>query len=496
MSILISHTVDKFRSEPYDKVFSEYGPVYFGIHDFDDEKNFLDGRYINFLATRPSNINNEFIEYAETYEKNTEELYRTARKAIFDKYCYFLTRINGAYLGGIYDYLYYFRIHVKAAARFLDENQIKFVILGLPAGGFDNILWHVAKEMGICRIGLFQAHNDRFFWLKDLNDMGTFSTSLPIFQSQNIQVQKKISDPFYMAKYRKPKLKKKSYFLLKDILRPLYYATSLCKMILKHNFNIKIYKPTDWLFSANKSRFLSQKYIQKTSNLLRSTLEKDYISEKNQSIKIILFLKVQPEAKEAFGDLYYDDQLLIIDKLQNISSHNAEIYIKEHPAERINDSMSRANFWNSISKKKNIFVLPADKKSSSLLNSFDIVATADGTIGWEAIRNFKPVICFEKPWYLSMPGVFEANKISNLERILKEKWTLEDINKTFTNLTKKMGFGYIIHTEKGYINSSDAITNFEYLTDEQKKKKLLNNDEVVADSFYKIFLNTYLKQKK
>ena len=147
-------------------------------------------------------------------------------------------------------------------------------------------------------------------------------------------------------------------------------------------------------------------------------------------------------------------------------------------------------------KKKNIFVLPPDKKSSSLLNSFDIVATADGTIGWEAIRNFKPVICFEKPWYLSMPGVFEANKISNLERILKEKWTLEDINKTFTNLTKKMGFGYIIHTEKGYINSSDAITNFEYLTDEQKKKKLLNNDEVVADSFYKIFLNTYLKQKK
>jgi hypothetical protein len=59
-----------------------------------------------------------------------------------------------------------------------------------------------------------------------------------------------------------------------------------------------------------------------------------------------------------------------------------------------------------------------------------------------------------------------------------------------------MGFEYIIHTNEGYINSSDVFTNFEYLTDEQNKKKLLNNDEVVADSFYKIFLNTYLKQKK
>ena len=33
----------------------------------------------------------------------------------------------------------------------------------------------------------------------------------------------------------------------------------------------------------------------------------------------MLFLKVQPEAKEAFGESYCDDQLLIIDKLQNIS---------------------------------------------------------------------------------------------------------------------------------------------------------------------------------
>ena len=81
MSILISHTVDKFRSEPYDKVFSEYGPVYFGIHDFDDEKNFLDGRYINFLATRPSNINNEFIEYAETYEKKYRRTLSYSKKS-------------------------------------------------------------------------------------------------------------------------------------------------------------------------------------------------------------------------------------------------------------------------------------------------------------------------------------------------------------------------------------------------------------------------------
>ena len=61
------------------------------------------------------------------------------------------------------------------------------------------------------------------------------------------------------------------------------------------------------------------------------------------------------------------------------------------------------------------------KKSSSLLQNFDIVATIDGSIGWEAIKNLKPVICFGKPWYLLMPGVFQANKVSNLENVLQKK---------------------------------------------------------------------------
>lgn len=59
-----------------------------------------------------------------------------------------------------------------------------------------------------------------------------------------------------------------------------------------------------------------------------------------------------------------------------------------------------------------------------------------------------------------------------------------------------MGFGYIIHTNEGYINLSNVFTNFEHLTDEQKKKKLLNNDEVVADSFYKIFFKYLLEAEK
>ena len=254
---------------------------------------------------------------------------------------------------------------------------------------------------------------------------------------------------------------------------------------------------SDWLSLGNMSRLLAYKYIQKTSNLFRSKLEKKILPKKNKSLKIIFCLKHQAEATEAFSNLYCYDQLLIIDKLKNISSPNTEIYIKEHRSVNFMEPMARANFWNSISKKENVFVLPAEYKASELIENFDIVASIDGTIGWEAIRSLKPVITFGKPWYLLMPGVFEAERITNIEEVLKEKWTLGDINTTFVKLTKKMAKGYVVHVDKNlsYVNACDEFTNYKHLTENEKIKRLSNNDQVVADSLYQIFLNIYLNPK-
>ena len=64
--------------------------------------------------------------------------------------------------------------------RFLDEKQIKFVIMGVPAGGFDNVLWQVAQEMELVASVYFKLIITDF-WVKNLNDMGTFSTCLLFF---------------------------------------------------------------------------------------------------------------------------------------------------------------------------------------------------------------------------------------------------------------------------------------------------------------------------
>ena len=503
MAIFIYHTSDAIKNDVYDNILMDYSPIFYGIND-KTKKFFFDGKSLNFKSALPAYIQeNGIIEYAESYEKNIEQIYEKLRKTFFDKYCYFFTRNNGDSLGGIYDYLYYFRIYIKAAVRFLDENKIKFIFMATPSSGFDNIFYEVSKLMGIEYIGLIQIHNNRFFWIRNWNDVGSFSTSLPIFSSHEIKVKQEIYDPYFMVRVQAPKNKKKNkYFLfktyfqhLKNIISPIFYALKVIKLVFGYYLVKKLYKPAEWLSAGNKLRFFSYKFIQLTSSVQRSNLEQKLNFENDKSLRILFYLKVQPEATEAYTDTYCDDQLLIIDKIQSLSPFNTKIYIKEHPDETRNDPMARANFWRSISKKKNVTILSTDEKTSSLINNFDLVATIDGSIGWEAIKNLKPVICFGKPWYLSMPGVFEASRVNDLKSVLTEKWTLNDINKKFTELTKKMGFGYVCHLKSGTINSYDEFTNYEPLSADQKIEMLLENDKIVAKSFHNIIKSIMIKNE-
>ena len=78
----------------------------------------------------------------------------------------------------------------------------------------------------------------------------------------------------------------------------------------------------------------------------------------------------------------------------------------------------------------------------------------------------------------------------------KKKWSLDDINIKFTELTKKMGVGYVCHIKDGTINAYDEFTNYERLTIEEKTKKLNENDEIVAKSFSKILENIMYNNSK
>lgn len=489
MSVLISFTADKYNKDLYIQELKKFGKIYFGL--FKNQNKFFDGDILNYKASLPKIIDSDLISYSESYTKDIDKIYKELRKNIFDRYCYFLSRANGDMIGGIFEYLYYFRIHIKAAIRFLDENNIKYIFIATPSMGFDNLLCEISKKRNIKVITLFQVHNNRFFWTLDSNDIGKFSTSLPIFPEKKVEVKNLLYDPHYMIRAQQGKKKvtkiQTKISLFKDLIRSYFHAFTLSKLIFNYHFKNKKIKTSSWIAAGNKLNFLSQKYVNKTSKNILAELKSNTFMEKRKNKKILFFLKVQPEATEAFPtNHFYEDQSLIIDKIISFSPIGTEIFIKEHPDAERNNPMARSNFWSSIKYRKNVYIIDTEKRISDLFGYFDIVATFDGMVGWEAIRNLKPVICFGRPWYLSMPGVFDGSENIDFNEVLSKKWLLRDISESYTSLTKKMGLGYVCDIYKGSINSVDELTNYEKLSDEKIKERLRNNDKVVANSFLKI----------
>ena len=95
MAIFIYHTSDAIKNDVYDNILMDYSPIFYGIND-KTKKFFFDGKSLNFKSALPAYIQeNGIIEYAESYEKNIEQIYEKLRKTFFDKYCYFFTRNNG-----------------------------------------------------------------------------------------------------------------------------------------------------------------------------------------------------------------------------------------------------------------------------------------------------------------------------------------------------------------------------------------------------------------
>ena len=110
---------------------------------------------------------------------------------------------------GIYDYLYYFRLHVRAAVKFLDENKVDFMFMSTPSMGFDNVLYEVSKFKKVKYICLFQVHNNRF-WTQSWDDMGIFNFSNQYFQYSKLKHKKKYLIHI-KVRFQKNNLNKESY---------------------------------------------------------------------------------------------------------------------------------------------------------------------------------------------------------------------------------------------------------------------------------------------
>jgi hypothetical protein len=99
-----------------------------------------------------------------------------------------------------------------------------------------------------------------------------------------------------------------------------------------------------------------------------------------------------------------------------------KLIVKEHPWQLVPFSRGElgrsAGFYRRLNSYPNVMLAPAEADTEKLLLGARAVATATGSIGWQAIARGIPAIVFGTPWYVDAPGVFKIDDFTSCQDAL------------------------------------------------------------------------------
>lgn len=159
---------------------------------------------------------------------------------------------------------------------------------------------------------------------------------------------------------------------------------------------------------------VEQRYNEVLTNLKRRQLFRFYdehaVEPDLSQRYIYVALHYQPEMTTMPLAGAFVNQLLIIELLAYCIPKDVLLYVKEHPNQ---DWPCRSiSFYESILKVPNVYLIRRDYNTFELSRHSIAVATATGTVGWEALFMQKPVLLFGTCFYQYASGVL---KIKTLE---------------------------------------------------------------------------------
>jgi hypothetical protein len=118
---------------------------------------------------------------------------------------------------------------------------------------------------------------------------------------------------------------------------------------------------------------------------------------------IYIALHYQPELTSSPLAGIYVDQILIAELLAACTPPDVLLYVKEHPKQ---GALSRdVSFYERLASIPSVRIVPKSFDSFDLITNSCAVATATGTVGWEALFREKPVLMFGSFFYQYADGV-------------------------------------------------------------------------------------------
>lgn len=129
---------------------------------------------------------------------------------------------------------------------------------------------------------------------------------------------------------------------------------------------------------------------------------------------VYLALHVQPERTTCPQADIFVDQLLMLEMLSATLPAGWIVYVKEHPTQWVIRgtgyfSYRYKGYYKAMAALKNVKLVPNNFSSYALINKAQAVASAAGTVSWEAILRGKPAFVFGHPWFKHAPGILQVS---------------------------------------------------------------------------------------
>lgn len=356
---------------------------------------------------------------------------------------------------------------------FLQTEQIDvFISSNLPHEGYDFIIAALAQRMDIPTFSFFQLRQD-FVLLSPNYKQLAIDLKVQIVQNKSREISKSelseglqyVYDTYYGTADQTPFYMKKNVRKEEQSIKRQKQNRRLLQKKRNWSDYLTITKMSELYtqFSGKISAKIKTKLLDFQYSKLETTpdLSQPYI---------YLALHYQPEMTTAPLAEVFVDQMLMLDILAAAAQKlNWQVLVKEHPTQKIHGRS--LSYYQRLHQYEQVHLVPKSFSSEQLIQHCKAVATATGTVGWEAIFKHKPVLHFGNAYYEGAQGAF---RIDDLEQCTK---ALDAINTGAVKMNQQSSLALLKAIDKVCFlaNTSDYyMRNTQFTTPELSLNNLVD----------------------
>lgn len=342
------------------------------------------------------------------------------------------------------DYLDYYHILADAYAQEIKANGATHALfMNIPHLGYDVILYHVAKSLGLKVVIISQTFfPDSFFSMERIEDFGHMNPNA--IDGPPIAIKKGSAPDLFYMETGWQEYGPRGKLNLKSVLSLMkYVALRRPGKLLSWPYIMGNLKRMQNIYGALPDwRDPFSKFFH--TNELAYFEHLAYYEEQPVNLNVpfvYIPLHNQPEmSTQSLGGVFRD-QVLAVEAVASVLPEGWRIYVKENPRQ---GAYSRGPmFFHRLARIRGVQFVPSATSTHELSARAKITATVAGTAGWEALRKGKPVVFFGGGWCRDFPGAFNWQPGIDLVAISKAKFPHSILEQAYGNLQSRCHKGII-----------------------------------------------------